>query len=203
MPTKLSFTQFIDFLLWSLYSLEGVQGAGQLYDLSQVNQQLLVPLDHQLVIDAGKVLESRGLIRGVFALGGYVAAMLTGEGRLQVEHSVNDPDSFTAHLLDNPAEYVHWASPDEREKSAIAPPSDEEQRAPARAVLDELEQSIGAAAHIPADEKDDLAADLQAIRAQLTKREPNLSVIATLLSDMESWSFLKPQITKLTNLLFI
>src|SRR6266536_906657 len=98
----MNFSQFIDFLLWALYTREREHGAGQYVDLSELAETLHEPIDRQWVFDAGKVLESRGLARGIFALGGYTAAMLTGEGRLYVEERLGLEDTFLRQIADDP-----------------------------------------------------------------------------------------------------
>jgi hypothetical protein len=210
-----TFSQFIEYLLWRLYLQEGMTGAGQFYDLNEFASELLASRDQQWVLDGAKVLESRGLARVVLALGGYASGMLTGEGRLYVEDRINQDGSFLKELSEHPGNYIIIAQPEgdgrheghvfELPHGAEAPEikSLEEQRAPVNELLDDLVTAIDAWVP-PEDDRDDLLADIDAIRAQLRKREPNLNVIAGILDPIpHRWPALAASVSRLSSLLFV
>ena len=80
---ELKFSRFVDLMMARLYELERDK-PGEYIPLQWINQQLAAPSPQSWVFDAGKVLESRGLARCIFTLGGC-QAQLTGEGRMFVE----------------------------------------------------------------------------------------------------------------------
>jgi hypothetical protein len=182
---RLSFSQFLDFLVWSLYAYESAFGAGQFRDLREFASNLRAPVDQQWVLDAGKVLESRGLARCIFSLGGHVEAMLTGEGRLLAEELLNREGSFVAELVEHPAEYVHWTEPQPASEEAE---SLEQERAPVFVALNELETAVTRSA-ISDGDKADLLADVETLRTQLRKRDPHLPVVADLLESISAQGF--------------
>jgi hypothetical protein len=206
-----SFTDFIEFLLWRLYVEESRHGAGQLYDLNVIADELLEPADPQWLIDAGKVLESRGLATTAFALGGYGSGMLTGEGRLLVEERLNTEGSFISKLAEHPERYVHWPETGANVSDSVSIRvyrSIEEERRPALTALRQLDEQIDLLAGIDQidmsdEERRDLHADVETIRAQLRKREPNLPLIAGLLDPITSrWPGLAGYAARLSAFLF-
>lgn len=198
----MTFTQFIDYLLWALYEQERRQGTGHYFDLNELARMLRQPVEQQWVLDAARVLESRGLARGIFTLGGYVSAMLTGEGRLHVEDRIGRDGAFIHELAGKPRAFVKLGD-DGLAAVANGVPSIEEQRAPTLELLDSMQAALNASP-LEEDERDDVRADLATLRAQLAKREPNLGVLAGVLEPMSGrYPFLSGYVSRLTSLLFV
>jgi hypothetical protein len=67
-----------------------------------------------------------------------------------------------------------------------------------------MEEAIAESDLLSEDERSDLGADLETIRAQLRKREPNLSLLAGLLESMSrQYPLLAPQVSRLIGLVFV
>ena len=81
---QISFSQLIDLLLARLYDVDQKQGPGKYYFLNALAEGFKEKVPFQLIFDAAKVMEARGLIRAIY-MQGAVQATLTGEGRLFVE----------------------------------------------------------------------------------------------------------------------
>lgn len=192
----LTFSQFVDYLLWTLYRVEREHGSTELVDLNEVAALLREPVPSQWVVDAAKVLESRGLVRLVLAFGGYAGATPTGEGRIYVEERMSQEGHFVHALTGDPLAYVREVSPE------LAPPETlEEQRAPAFELINQIETEVRDSPRLTEPEKTELLSDVTAIRAQLEKHEPNRAALAALLGPMSDYSFLAGPVSRLIELL--
>jgi hypothetical protein len=192
----LTFSEFVDYLLWTLYRLERDHGVTEFVDLNEAAGLLHQPVPSQWVVDAAKVLESRGLVRLILAFGGYAGATLTGEGRIHVEDRMNQEGHFMHALAGNPFAYVRDAAPE------LAPPETlEEQRAPAFELIGKIETEVRDSPRLTEPEKTELLSDVTAIRAQLRKHEPNRAALAALLGPMSEYSFLASPVSRLIELL--
>lgn len=192
----MSFSQFVDYLLWALYTAERDQGAAEFVDLDELADTLTEPVPSQWVRDAGKVLEARGLIRLILAFGGYAGAMLTGEGRIYVEDQMSQEGSIVRELANDRLAYVKEAKPD-----FALPATLEEQRAPAFDLVEKLENDVRDSERLTEAEKSEVLADLTAIRSQLSKHEPNRAALAALLEPFSEYPFLAGQVSRLIDLL--
>ena len=192
----MSFSQFVDYLLWALYAAERDQGTTEFVDLGELADALNEPVPSQWVRDAGKVLEARGLIRLILAFGGYAGAMLTGEGRIYVEDQMSREGSIIRELANDRLAYLKEAQPD-----LALPVTLEEQRAPAFDLVAQLENDVRDSERLTEAETTEILADLVAIRAQLRKHEPNRAALAALLEPFSEYPFLAGQVSRLIDLL--
>lgn len=181
--TPIKFSEFLDLLLASLHQLEAHEGAGKYFDLNKLAQMFTEKPPAQWVFDAAKVLESRKLCRCVFTFGA-IYAQLTGEGRLYVEEEGGS--GIIQKFHQQPTQYLLVGN---QNQIVVGAPGGtvqtmmdiEQQRRPVFALLDEIEERLGQEASLTEEEKQDLLSDLQALRNQLKKREPNRNVLAALL----------------------
>lgn len=186
--TDLTFSRFIELLLARLYDLERTHGAGRFFDLNAVARELKLSPPSQWVFDAGKVLESRGLVQAFFTFGGGCHAMLTGEGRLYVEREEGsgvigeyhrDPRNFVI-VSGTGNQVVVGDRPQGISQSLRV----EEERQPAFHLVADIKRTLGGDDGLSESEKKDLLADVQAIEQQLKKREPNRAALAALLEPL-------------------
>jgi hypothetical protein len=196
-----SFAKLVDYLLWSVYVREQAhpEAAGAFFDLRESAKVLDEPPPPQLVYDAARVLETQGLIRAIFALGGYAAAALTGEGRLKVERELADEGGGSfAEFKSQKALLQRLQAVDAEPESE---PDPEDERAP---IFDALEHLSAAIGNLPSghEEKQDLLADVETMRVQLRKHEPNAEVIAGLLEPMRRHRGLASPVSQIIALLY-
>ena len=189
--TKLRFSEFIDLILARLHELENSSGgSGKFFDVNLIAKELAQPVPISWIFDAGKVLESRGLIRAIFAMGGTCLAQLTGEGRLYVENEQGtgiikqyheSPQNFVVvNVSGNHNQIVAGHNSGAVNQTLTI----EQEREPAFQLLQEIERQLKSDASLESHEKDDLLADVAMIRGQLKKREPNRPALAALLEPL-------------------
>ena len=189
-PSTPKFSEFIDLLLARLYDLERQSGPGTLFDLNVLARELNVNVPLQWVFDAGKVLESRGWAEVLFTFGGGCHARLTGEGRLYVEEERGTGIIWRYHAA--PAQFINASGAGSR-VVAGRPTGDvprvstiEGERAPAFAVLEQLEHLLSSHPDLTDAERLDLLSDVAMIGQQLKKREPNRAALAALLESLSN-----------------
>lgn len=90
MAERLSFTEFVDFVLVRLYERDQ-EDAGARVNISDIAGELREPVPFQWVIDALGVLDRRGWARD-WGLDNANVAEITGEGRLYVEGREHQTD---------------------------------------------------------------------------------------------------------------
>ncbi|MBI2373116.1 MAG: hypothetical protein HYV07_03875 [Deltaproteobacteria bacterium] len=182
--TKPSFTQFADVILARLYATEQRDGSG-FVDLGSLTQDLTGIPQFEWTFDAAKVLEARGLIRGLFTFGN-VFAELTGEGRMYVEE---DRGSLKGLKESNsPVLIVSVGGSGNQVAVGAGNVSQavtiEQERKTAFSLIDRIQKGIEADATLTTAERQDFLADIDAIRGQLRKREPNRPALAALLESL-------------------
>lgn len=187
-PATLSFSQLVELLLAQLYTLEQEHGAGRFFNLNGIAASLKEDIPSKWVFDAGRVLESRGLATCIFTMGGPVEAELTGEGRMFVEERRDQGSGIISEYQKCPQNFVvvsgqgHQVvvtSPGARVSQSI-----QEARKPAFELVEEIREQLQADAALGPQEKEDLLTDVETIRKQLEKREPNRVVLASLLEPL-------------------
>jgi hypothetical protein len=187
--TKLKFSQFVDLLLARLYELEQESPATEFYDLDSIARDLKDPVPDGWVFDAGKVLQSRGLVDCIFTLGG-AQARLTGEGRLFVEEDQGTgiipeyksaPEHFVQHV--SVSGHGNQVVVGGHGQSGISQAqSIEKEREPLFRLLQEIEVKLKQDGSLADSERTELLGDLESIRQQLRRREPNRPALAALLA---------------------
>jgi hypothetical protein len=186
--TKMRFSEFVDLLLATLYRQEEQTpgtGPGQYIDLNALSRQFKEPVPFQWVFDAAKVLESRALVRCMFTMRG-VLAQLTGEGRLYVEE--DHGTGIIKQFKELPQNFVVVSGTGNQVvvggNQTEVHQSIEQERQPAFELLDEISKQLKQDATLTSQEKEDLLSDVDMIRGQLKRREPNRPALAALLEPL-------------------
>ena len=205
MPTtSMTFSQFIELLLARLYDLDREHGP-RYFNLTAVAQELKESVPSAWVFDSAKVLQRSGWARCAFTFGA-VHAELTGEGRLFVERE----EGRTGVIEDyhrNPSHYVVVSGSGNQVNVAgggqtvTQTMTVEQERAPVFELLRELEQGINGDRSLGEREKHDMLADVEAIRQQLRKREPNMGALAAILQPLSQISSIAGGVASLIKLL--
>jgi hypothetical protein len=185
--TRLTFSQFIDLLLARLYDAE-LQGDGGFTDLNALARELKMQFPRDWVIDAAQVMQARGLADCLITFGGC-EARLTGQGRLFVEQP-KSPGIIEEYRKD-PAEFVRQVNVTGNGNNVIIAThaggttqtsTIEQERQPAFQLLGEIQDRLDHDDSLGKSERQDLLSDIESLRAQLHKREPNRHVLAALLT---------------------
>jgi hypothetical protein len=181
--TKLNFSEFVDLILATLYGLEKEHG-DHFFDVVEINRRLKEPAAQHWVFDAGKILESRGLARCIFELGGVCRAQLTGEGRLFVEERAKQ-DGIIKEYRQEPQNFVIVSGSGNQVVVGAAGNAHQEmtiekERQPAFTLVEEIQSRLEKDRSISRPDLKDLLDDPETIRRQLKKREANRPALAAL-----------------------
>lgn len=201
-PT-MRFSEFVDFLLVRLFELERTQGAGGYFLLNDIAKELKEAIPVAWVVDAGRVLEARRLATCALQIGGHVRAQLTGEGRLFVEEergAVKKVREELAHIIvtgsNNQIAVAGGNQINLTQTLGI-----EKEREPAFRLLAEIEAFLKGDKSLGDDSRADYLTDLEMVRAQLRKREPNRSALAAILEPLSQVTSIATKIADLVRLL--
>ncbi len=184
--TKMKFSEFIDLLLAALSDRDQQPGGSErFHDLYEIARKLKEPVPDKWIFDAAKVLEARDLIQAVFSFGA-AHAQLTGQGRLYVEE---ERGTGIIHRFHQERDHFIFRGEDEgdavSEGSTVGRPIDvEKERRAVFTLLDRIEELLKKERFLNAKERQDLLADLESVRGQLRKREPNRTALAELLAPL-------------------
>jgi hypothetical protein len=210
MPTAppLRFIEFIDLLLARLYDRDhGSPGA--LFDLNEIAQELSPEVPEAWTLDAAKFLQSRGLAMPLITFGG-VTAQLTGEGRAYVEEERGtgiirkyheSPQVFVQHVNIHGDNNQTVVGHEQKAVSQSQVTPIEKEREPAFKILREIDDKLDRDDSLSQSERDQIKEDLEYIREQLKRREPNRSVLAALLAPLSQITSIASQIVSLVRLL--
>lgn len=205
MSDSLTFSEFVELILASLYDFDREKKTEGYIDLNLLAQRFRERPTLQWIWDAGKVLQSRMLADCIFAIGGGAWARITGNGRLYVEEQRGSglikkyrqhPDNYVVVSGDNNQVVVGGRDANGVIKTEIA-----KERKPALDIVLDIERIIAEDVGLSSDAKSDLMADLAAVKAQLQKREPNRTVLAALLGGMAQIPSIASRVGELIHLM--
>ena len=202
-PMARKFTEFVDLILARLYEAEQSNQGESFFDLNEIARGLKARIPEDWIFDAGKVLESRGLAQVTYFFGGGCLARLTGEGRMYVEEERGsvirqyhqDPNQFVVVVGDSNQVAVTGTA------GTVTQTAELKERRPAFEVLDRISEILQQDRSLEAKEKEELLADVEAVRGQFKKREPNRAAIAALLEPLSQISSIAAAIASLVRLL--
>jgi hypothetical protein len=156
----------------------------------------LVAIAHELkednlsrVWEASRVMESRGWINAMRALGGDCHAMLTGEGRLLVESDgktgiipkyKSDPKQYII-IKDSPNAQVVLAGTSARVEQTQSLDS---KRKPLFKLIEEIRNTIKNDKNIDETSRKDISLDLETLEIQFKKQVPDKNIIASILEPL-------------------
>jgi hypothetical protein len=204
---RMKFAEFVDLLLMRLYEADQKAGSTPV-DLNALVQDLKDPVPEDWTRDAAKILNSRGLADCMFTFGA-VHGSLTGMGRLFVEEDrgtgiipqyKESPDRFVrVTVLGN----NHNVNVNVGGNAASVTQSQmiERERQPVFQLVDEAATRLKSDGTLTEDERKELLSDIEALRGQLKRREPNRPAIAAILTPLSKITSIATQIASLIKLL--
>ncbi len=202
--TRIKFSEFIDLLLARLYDLDREGETAGYFDLNAIKNELKVDIPQRWVWDAGRVLQSRGLADCLFAMGGKAEAVIAGEGRLYVEEEQGT--GIIKEYHQQPQNYVIVSGTANQvvvsgEQSSVTQTMTiEQERKPAFDLLKQIEEKLKQDQTLDPGERNDLLADVEMIRGQLRKRDPNRTALAAILEPLSQVSSIGGLIVQLIRL---
>lgn len=189
MAESLTFTDFVEFVLVRLYDLDS--GELSFIDVDAIAAELKgVP--PTWAADAVQFLDQQGYVKAALAFASS-QAIITGAGRMRVEQKQREADSIAHRYREHPQEIVQnfvtvmgtghqvavGVKGDVSQTSITPGERDEILR-----LLADIALGIGDTDELSPSERGDVLADLDTVRAQLQKREPNRTAIAAVLTPL-------------------
>ena len=201
---NMTFSEFVDLLLARLYEADQAS-PGNFIELNLLNEELKEPAPLPWVRDAAKILESRGLARSISAFGGFLAAELTGEGRLFFEEGrtpllkkyKENRDIYIVNVAGAGNQVAVGGAGSVATQSMTI----EKEREPAFRLLTEIENDLERDTNLNGESLAELKADVDAVRQQLKKREPNRPALAALLDPISKIVSVAGKVANLINLI--
>ncbi len=185
---NINFSHFIELALAIIYKHEQVHGPQGFIDMNQLAASLKQKIPPKWIWDATKVLESRRMVQAIYAIGGACYAQLTGEGRLFVEEERGS--GIIQKYNKAPQQFVFVSGEGNQvvvsggDANVTQTTKFQNERKPALDLLDEIQRTIVKESGLRSDEIEEIKIDIDMIRKQLDKREPNRTVLAALLDGL-------------------
>jgi hypothetical protein len=204
---RMKFAEFVDLLLMRLYEADQKSGSTSV-DLNALVQDLKEPVPEDWTRDAAKILNSRGLADCMFTFGA-VHGSLTGAGRLFVEEDrgtgiipqyKQSPDRFV-HVVVSGSNHNVNLNVGGNSAAVTQSQTIEQERQPAFRLLDEAAEKLKGDRILADDERNELLSDIDALRTQLRRKEPNRPAIAAIMTPLSQIASIATQITGLFKLL--
>ena len=178
------FTDFVDLLLFALYEADRQGEGAELQNLNVLAKTIKGDVPRDWVFDAAKVLETRALARCVYTFGGTFAK-ISGDGRLYVE----DERGFTGQAQQSPGTYynVNVTGSNNQVVTGDQVSGVTQQNgavSPAAEMLEAIIKQIDDDQTVPNDTKTEVKQYANLIKFEVAKREPNRTLIATLLEPL-------------------
>jgi hypothetical protein len=180
------FSEFVDMILVRLYELDR-QDSQRFVDLSVIQKELKEQVPTSWLIDAAKVLQSRGLAECMITYSG-VFAQISGEGRLYVE----DGRGYTKKIEESRSSYyninvsggINQIVSGSSTGSATQTVTNAKDTGPWANLIDTIESKLKNDGSLSEVEKDDALTYLNVVRGELRKQEPNQSIVAAVLQPL-------------------
>lgn len=195
------FIEYIDLLLRLIYEYDS-KDPGQYFDLNEISKQLGESNIYR-VLEASDVLSSRGLIKAQKYLGGQCIAALTGEGKLYVEEGGKSgiiqqydahPENYNISISGNNVSLNIGSGNTAQVFSSNGMSNVVD-------ILDQIDSKIGSDKTLTEDNINDLKLDVNSLKSQLRKKEPNMNIVASIIQSLSNVASIADLIGKLMSLL--
>jgi hypothetical protein len=198
MPSpNFTFSRFIDLLLVKLYELDQVEG-DSFYDLEGIAREIRESVPQKWVLDAAKVLESRGLAACVITYGG-VQAQITGEGRLYFEEERGTTKDIREHR-DNYYITVHGDN-NQVGVQATQTITIKQERALSTKLIKDMKTAIQSDQSLNESKKDEADKYLDVVEAEIKKPEPNRNILAAILEPLSKIASIAGKVSTLIQII--
>jgi len=203
--TTLSFSQFIDLLLARLYDAQRTNPNGMI-DLNALAADLRETVPDDWVVDAARVMQSRGLADCIISYGAC-RGRLTGEGMLFVEEGRGT--GVISQYRQEPAQYFQHVNVSGSgnqvvvgsNQSGVQQSSGEQSRPQVFHLINEIEEQLKRDSSLGQSEREEFLNDVGSLRQQMKKRTPNLSAVAALLEPLGGIASAAAQVAMLIRML--
>lgn len=186
MGERLTFTEFVDFVLVRVYERDQEE-SGVRVNLAELAGELREPVPHGWVVDALRVLDQRGWVRD-WGLDNANVAEITGEGRLYVEGRQHQT-TLIERYRERPNNYVFISGTGHQvavgtEGTVTQTRISAETKTQALALVGRMREQLDADDALDPRTREDALSDLATIEAQLERDEPNRGAIRALLDPL-------------------
>jgi len=200
---RMRFAEFVDLLLMRLYEVDQKAGSTPV-DLNALVQDLKDPVPEDWTRDAAKILNSRGLADCMFTFGA-VHGSLTGMGRLFVEEDRGtgiipqykaNREKFVQVNVSGSNNNVNF-NLGGHQVSVNQSQTIEQEREGVFRLLDEAAGKLAEDRALAEEERKEFLRDIDSLRDQLKRREPNRPAIAAILTPLSQVASIASQIARL------
>lgn len=198
----LSFSAFVELVLVRVAEADRVE-PGEYHDLFELVEFLRLEVDDEWVYDAGKILDDRGLVTWLKVLDRPTNVRLTGEGRLYVERGgdtgvIRQYERQPSLFVVNVTGEGHNVAVSQT--GAVSQVSNRETNE-LLVLVEEIERELERDDSLSAEDKAGFRTDLDAVRGQLLKPEPNRKALRSLLEPMAGIASVGSFVTSLLEIL--
>jgi hypothetical protein len=199
---RLTFTEFLDLCLVRVAEADAANPGGMV-DLFKVNADLRVPVPEEWVYRAARLLDDYGYVKSFPVSGPVADVILTGDGQLYVEQG-GDTDVIEEYQRE-PSQFVVNISGEGHtvafSQSGDVSQSVREETNEILVLVSQIDAALDADGALSPEERAGFKTDLEAVRAQLQKPEPNRRAITALLEPMSNVSSVGSFVAQLLSML--
>jgi hypothetical protein len=180
---ELTFTRFTDLLLARTYEREQRDGSAIFFPVSELMKDLTPYVDSAWLWQSAQFLEGRNLVQAVLPTSGNAQVFLTAEGRLFVEDERGTGLIGQYRQQDQVVLVIGDGNQVAVGHGQTVRQSGEFSKEEALELVGEAERRLHDA-DLPAEERDEALADLETVKTQLTKKNPNLAAVKAIVSGL-------------------
>jgi hypothetical protein len=180
---ELTFARFTDLLLARTYEREKRDGPAIFFPVSELIGDLVPHVDPVWLWQSAQLLESRNLVQAAIPLSGDAQVFLTAEGRLFVEDEQGTGVIGRYRQQDQVVLVIGDGNQVAVGHGQTVRQSGEFSKEEALELVGEAERRLHDA-DLPAEEREEALADLDTVKTQLKKRNPNLAAVKAVVSGL-------------------
>jgi hypothetical protein len=180
---ELTFARFTDLLLARTYEREKRDGSAVFFAVGELMEDLAPYVDSAWLWQSAQLLESRNLVQAAIPTSGDAQVLLTAEGRLFVEDEQGTGLIGQYRQQDQVVLVIGDGNQVAVGHGQTVRQSGEFSKEEALELVDEAERRLHGA-DLPAEEREEALADLETVKMQLKKKNPNLAAVKAVLSGL-------------------
>jgi hypothetical protein len=196
----LTFTRFTELLLARTHERERRDGPDIFFPVEELMADLVPYVDSGWLWQSAKYLEDKNLVRASIRFGPTAQVHLTPQGRIFVENEQGSGLISTYRQQDQVVVVVGDGNQVAVGHGQTVWQSGEFSKEEVLELVDEAENRLRGA-ELPSDERGDALADLQTVKTQLGKKNPDFSAVRSVLSGLRNVNVIADLVERIHGLL--
>lgn len=184
---KISNTELAELILTRLYELAESSGYGTYWNIISIANEFYEK-DFQKIFNIVKYLENYGFISPIYALGGFVHALITGQGAIFVENG--GKTGIIRKYKSNPSVYIFSDISNSNIMINSVDASQEFTIEKKIQLIETIKNSINNEKDLSIEEKEDYLKDVESLKYQINKATPNKKIINVILESLSNVNIL-------------